>query len=360
MDAQEIKESLTPEQIIQIFQALGEEIYRQDNYGNLIFKTICHGGNSYKLYYYLETKQFHCFTDCSDSFDIFELIQRVKNCTFIDSISYVCKLFGIQQSKRKGFINSKNLIDDWEIINRYINYKQESIHIEINKFNHNILNLFKEFYHKDWLNDGINIESMIKYQIQFDITRNKIIIPHFNDVGELIGIRGRSLNQDEVEAGKKYMPLYIENTEYRHPLGYNLYALNNNKEAIQRIKKIAIFESEKSCLQCDSMFGKDNFTVAVCGSSITNWHLKKILDLGVREVFLCFDRQYENNDTEEAYKYAEKLRYLASKFANYCTTYVLWDDLNLLDYKDSPSDKGKKVLLELMKNKYEVTTKTEE
>lgn len=360
MDAHEIRESLTPQQIIQVFQSLGEDDYKLDVNGHLIFKTICHGGNSHKLYYYPDNKQFHCFTHCSDSFDIFELVQRVRHCNFVESVSYICKLFGIQQTRKRGFVSTKNLINDWDIINKYIKYKQESITVEVNTFNINILNLFKDLYHQTWIDDGISIESMQKYEIKFDIIRNKIIIPHFNEQGQLIGIRGRALNPEEVDAGKKYMPLYVENIEYRHPLGYNLFALDKNKEAIKKIKKIAIFESEKSCLQCDSMFGEDNFTVAVCGSSITNWHVNKILSLGVREVFICFDKQYEKNDSEEAYKYAGKLRYLASKFSNYCTTYVLWDDSNLLGYKCSPSDKGKDVLLELMKGKYEVETKTEE
>ena len=39
----------------------------------------------------------------------------------------------------------------------------------------------------------------------------------------------------------------------------------------------------------------------------------------------------------------------------YFNVYVLWDTKGLLDYKDSPCDKGREVLLELMKNKiYEI------
>ena len=35
--------------------------------------------------------------------------------------------------------------------------------------------------------------------------------------------------------------------------------------------------------------------------------------------------------------------------------YVLWDDGDILQYKDSPSDRGLDSLLELMRNKKEVT-----
>lgn len=40
----------------------------------------------------------------------------------------------------------------------------------------------------------------------------------------------------------------------------------------------------------------------------------------------------------------------------YCTVYILWDKRGLLSKKDSPLDKGKDVLEELMKEKIEVDT----
>ena len=44
-------------------------------------RTICHnhlGEGSRKLYYYDNTKLFQCYTDCAGSFDIYELICKVK------------------------------------------------------------------------------------------------------------------------------------------------------------------------------------------------------------------------------------------------------------------------------------------
>jgi hypothetical protein len=359
MDSNEIKELLTEDQIIKILISLGADEPKTDNHGNHIYKTICHYGESEKLYYYKESKMFKCYTDCSDSFDIFELIQRNRHCSFVESITYICSLLGIKSSKKKGFV-TKHLIDDWNVINKYTKIKPNFLNTTINVVDKNILNLFKDMYHISWIDDGISVDTMRKYQIKFDIIRNKIIIPHFNINNQLIGIRGRALNQDEIDEGKKYMPIYVEKSEYRHPLGMNLFGLNNTKEAIKRIGKVAIFEAEKSVLQCETFYGEDNFTVAACGSNITNYQKNLILQLGVREVFICYDRQFENKETEEAYKYADKLRYLASKFSSYVTTYVLWDNDNLLNFKDSPSDKGKEVLEQLMKNKFEIQCNGEE
>ena len=40
---------------------------------------------------------------------------------------------------------------------------------------------------------------MDKYNIRFSPTQNKIIIPHYDINGRLVGIRGRALNIEEVE-----------------------------------------------------------------------------------------------------------------------------------------------------------------
>ena len=47
-------------------------------------------------------------------------------------------------------------------------------------------------------------------------------------------------------------------------------------------------------------------------------------------------------------------------FTPYCQVYILCDDANLLDHKDSPCDKGKEILEVLMKHKYEKKTKNGE
>jgi hypothetical protein len=95
-----------------------------------------------------------------------------------------------------------------------------------------------------------------------------------------------------------------------------------------------------------------------------------ILSLGVEEVILGFDKDfelldYEKHDENSAeYKkyqrYINRIYSLAHKFTAFCRTYVLWDTANLLERKDSPFDRGKDVLETLMKNKIEITTAREE
>ena len=75
LNKDEIKNSLSIDQIESLVAELGGEPRRQGDI--LICRTICHGGNSHKLYYYDNTKLFRCYTECNNTFDIFELLIKI-------------------------------------------------------------------------------------------------------------------------------------------------------------------------------------------------------------------------------------------------------------------------------------------
>ena len=79
-DKDQVKESLSIEDIHKILRELGSETYQTDSNGNPIYRTVCHNktNGSFKLYYYHEAQQFHCYTECGDTFDIYELVIRTK------------------------------------------------------------------------------------------------------------------------------------------------------------------------------------------------------------------------------------------------------------------------------------------
>ena len=104
-------------------------------------------------------------------------------------------------------------------------------------------------------------------------------------------------------------------------------------------------------------FGEDNFTVALCGSNLTDYQKGMILMLGVREVIVALDKQYETIDSDECKKWAKHIKdKIVDKLSPFVTVSVLWDTNDLLKYKDSPTDRGKETLLQLMENKIYVGT----
>lgn len=362
LDKDRIKQDLSESDIHKILIDLGSEEPRRDKEGNPIFTTICHEGHSHKLYYYQDSKMFHCYSDCQDNMDIYSLVGKAKKLKFPQefpqAVQYVANITGKTIGYNSTININKNKINDWDWINKF--ERKTKPKVELNTYDDRVLDVFLKYPHEEWLDDNISAETMSKYEIGFYITQNKISIPQRSISGDLLGIRGRALNQEDIDAGKKYMPLTIEGKTYSTMSFYSMYGLNHTHEAVRRIKKAIIFEDEKSVLKCEDYFGEDNFAVATYGSNLSDHQVDLLLSLGIEEVFIARDKEFKDADSDESYNYSEKIMRQAMKFVPYVRTYVLYDHWNLLNYKDSPADGGKDVLLELMKRKFEVSTLEDE
>lgn len=157
-----------------------------------------------------------------------------------------------------------------------------------------------------------------------------------------------------IEHYGKYAPLRIGNTQYNHPLSFNLYGIYENQLDIKEYKTAIIAESEKSVMQFDGWYDY-NIVVASCGSSI-NIHQIQLLvkELGVTDIVLAYDKEFDHIGTLQEQKYYKKLKDMCMKYSKYCNFYLLYDTKNLLQEKDSPFDKGKEVFEELCKNKIKI------
>ena len=243
IDLQELKRRLKPKDIINIMSSLGANKYEErEEY--IIFPTICHNPIEYeasmKLYYYKESYSFHCYTECGDSFDIFDLIKKVKevNKESFNFYDVVCRI--------ADFVNFDVFSDNissykYESKAEIFNQDQS---IELKKYNKKVLENFKFFPTAEWLNEGISERAHKKFNILYYNYQNKIVIPHYDYEGNLIGIRGRALEEREAELYGKYTPLKVENIMYKHPLSFNLYGLYENQENIKEFKTAIIFEGE--------------------------------------------------------------------------------------------------------------------
>lgn len=359
MKAKELINKLTISDVKNIVKSLGGILYYEDE-EKIIYNTICHGGNSpNKLYYLKEDKYFYCMTECG-AMDIIGLIKRVKSYDGIESISYACTITGISDDIQYGFTPYayEQQCEDWEFVNVF-NNKVKSLNNDndsLKIISNNKLNMFQKIYRSEWLNENISIETMKKYNILYSTLNQSIIVPHFNIDGDLVGIRQRSLLQFDIDVFGKYTPVFIGNEMFNHKLKLNLYGIHINKGAIKRKRKVMLVESEKSVLQCEDMFGNDNFTLAKSGSSrLSINQINLLLSLNVNEIILAFDKQFKSVDDSE---YIAWRKHMSDKIIKplipYFNISVLWDVDNLLEYKDSPTDKGKEILLKLMKNKIHI------
>ena len=335
-DKDEIKNSLSIEQVFDIVADLGGEP-RMDQ-GYFVAATICHnlpGEGSHKLYYYNNTKLFRCYTECNDTFDIFQLIIKVKRqenqeWTLYNAMVYVINYFSLEIAEK--FSNDQLNPQEWKILSKWEAKNQENEAkkcVELKVFDDKFLKNFPKPKIVPWLREGITQEVMNSHNICYDPLNHGIIIPHYDIDNHLIGIRERTLIKENEVYGK-YRPAYLEGKLYNHPLGFNLYNLNNSKKAISMFQKVIVFEGEKSCLKYATFFGKDSdISVACCGSNLINYQVKLLLSLGVKEIIIAFDKQFQEIGDKEWEKWVTKLKTLYNKYGNYVNISYMFDKDNI-------------------------------
>ena len=357
----EVRKKISLEMIFELLVEYGGEPQYTD-FG-IISATICHNPpseGSRKLYYYANTGLFHCFTGCAEpSFDPFQLIVKVakiqwgKEYDLNDAVRYIAIRFGLAGEAE---LNDDDSLIDWKTFNNYDRIQQIDIkdyHAKLKTYDDVILNrLNYQVKILPWLKDGITQEAMDKARIGFFPPTAQITIPHFDHENRFIGLRGRSLCQPDIDMYGKYRPMIINQQQYNHPLGMNLYNLNNSKNTIKTIQKAIIFEGEKSCLLFQSYFGLDNdISVACCGSSISAYQIQLLLDYNVKEITIAFDRQFQKIGDDEFKHLTNNLTKINERYKNYVDISFIFDKKMITGYKDSPIDCSKEIFLKLWKER---------
>jgi hypothetical protein len=363
-DKDGLKNSLSIDQVAEYVAELGGEPYEKN--GVLLCKTICHGGESHKLYYYPNTTLFKCYTDCGgEAFDIFELTRKVlsrerpkaredSKWSLPEAIDYVAQYFHFAPNQKVD-TELLSITDELELFEKYDRIKDININtqeVELKEYDGAFLKHLPHPNIQPWIDEGITQEVMNQAGICYDPKNQGIVIPHYDINNRLIGIRERTLIQEQAETYGKYMPARIAGKMYNHPLSFSVYNLNHSKENIQKIKKAIVFESEKSCLKYRSFFGEENdISCAICGSSFIQYQAWLLINQGAKEIVVALDHDFTDLSSEVAQRQIKNLKQIHNKYGKFVTISFLWDKENLLGYKDSPIDKSKEVFLELYKNR---------
>lgn len=360
-DKVEIKDSLSSENIFELLVDFGGDP-EYSSFG-ILCSTICHnppGEGSRKLYFYDNSHLFRCYTGCDSYFDIFELVIKVakiqwdKDYDLNDAVRWVAQRFGISGENVEE--DECKQLEDWKILATYDKIQELEVKdkkIVLKTYNEDILSRFNyNVKIGPWLNEGISQEALDQAMIGFYPGGDQITIPHFDINGRFIGLRGRTLCKEEGERYGKYRPLKVGKDLYNHPLGMSLYNLNNSKDNIKLIKKAIVFEGEKSTLLYQSYFGLENdISVACCGSSLSTYQVQELIDVGVEEIIIAFDRQFKEIGDEEFQHLKKNLLKLRTKYKNYVNISFIFDKNMITGYKDSPIDRGPEIFLKLFKER---------
>ena len=356
LSAKDIIDSLTLIDVKNFLESLGvDQIEVNIEKQILICPTICHNPlhetASMKLYWYQNNKIFHCYTECNEAMTIFQLYQKYMalnyyNVTLAEAEDYV-----------KQFL--QHIIIAPKITNAFQEntekYQFSTVLPTLPEYPRVALDCFTHYYHPTWLREGITTDVMDKFQVRFSLAQNKIIIPHFDLQGRLIGIRGRTLNPEEAELYGKYRPVQVGSILYTHPLQFNLYGVYEHQQAIRKRRCAIIAEAEKSVMLDDSYYGSLSNCVACCGSSFNKYQISLLTDyLGANEIVIALDKEYTDWRTEKAKHYQKKIQTMCEKYKNQATFSYIWDYDNVLEEKDSPFDKGREVFEHLFKTRIRI------
>ena len=365
MNVQLLKSKLTEKDIVKIINKLGGEL-RSENENEMIFDSITYDINANvhkpKLYCYKSNFMFVEFHISMETFDIFELVKERQKLlgnkyNFVNCIKFVCEAINIDYNSND--INTTNT----NFVNTNLKrFTQTNKTVELPIYDASILDKFENWYHQDWVDDNISIETMEKYNIKYYDFGNQIIIPCYNENNELIGIRARNLDPN---ANCKYVPYKDLNYRngnngwYKFNVGSTFFGLNHNLDAIKKFKKVIICESEKAVMQGDTFFGDNNIVLGMYGSAMTTTKRDIILNIDVDEVIIGidFDFNEESYHNEDLYEnltewelYESKVYKIADKFKGWCKVSVM------IDYKPlyngaCPTDYGREGCIKLFKNR---------
>ena len=339
MEANELKSRIDKNMLLELMEYFGITPFKE-NEEYIIFPTCCHGSCSPKLYYYIETNSFNCWSQCGGQVDVISIVQEQEGLGFNQAIEWLIKFF--QLGCHRGFGRPKKR----EIKPREIKQKEIDVTERLKTYNPSILNTFIDYQPIEWLQEGISEEVMKMFGIRFDIDSNAIIIPVKDQQDNLVGIRCRNLNEDTIDKYGKYgiYTDYQSGISYRCTTGKLLYGLNVNMKKIIERKKIIIVEGEKSVQKSKTWYGDEDITVASYGAGLSNFQIELIKSLGVEDILFCYDR-------EEEEKIVKKINNTYKKTAMMFNVYYIEDYKGLIDLKESPLDRGLDVYNELLMNK---------
>lgn len=310
-----------------------------------IMPTICHNHHlheaSHKLYLYKneneENALFHCYTECSETFNIYQLIIR-RAAIEGQKISF-------KQAYRKFNGKEFNPEEIKKAEEKKLDYSTEfknPLKVQLKEYPEHILDLFSANDTHPWALEGIDLHALRKYEVVYSKSYQGVLIPHRDWRGRMVGLRIRTYDRLKAD-GFKYMPAQFNNLYYRHPTSLNLYGIYQNQNNIKLTKEVYLFEGEKSVLQYDHILEpyEVNNSLAVCGQNISQWQIAMLIFfLGVERVYIGFDKEYSNYNT--AYDYVERIKKQMMVLKQFAEVYVLIDKKDIFLPSESPTDRSRR------------------
>ena len=347
IDVKKLKSRLTHKDHEKIMMALGIPMFSKGN-DAWTYWTGEKNRDSYqgspKLIYYLDSQIYVSYTS-SCSMDIIGLAQKRlallnEPCSFLDAVGFILQVTGLDETEVSRISQNKYSYNWEDELGKFLRVRRgESI---LPTYPKDILDAFDGVYPQQWIDEGISEETLAKYRIGYYERTNATTIPCFNQTGDLIGIRVRNWQPEDLANGRKYMPLMLldPNKIYKFPTNDVFYGINYNAPNIESTGSVILVEGEKSVLKADTWFGKDSNVLALYGSNLGNKRRNQLVRMGVKNVILALDSDFYTPDYSDPkyIDFEQKMLKISNLFKGYCNVDIVYNNIGLDGYKCSPFD----------------------
>ena len=254
--------------------------------------------------------------------DLIDLVCYTKHLTFPQGLKFICEEIGISyyHDFEEDIPESFRILQMIADMNTNITEEKEK---PLTPINEHILSYYKPYVNNIFYEDNIDYKTQREFEIGFDEETNRYTIPIRSEICDLVGVKGRYFYREVPENENKY--IYLE------PCAKSkiLYGLHKTLEYIKAKGVVYVFESEKAVMQLWS-YGYKN-AVSTGGKTISRHQVELLVRLGVKIVF-CFDKDVEKSEYEN----------IALMFPDNIPLFYMFDEDNLLDGHESPSDDSNK------------------
>lgn len=266
----------------------------------------------------IDKQVWYCFS-CKSGGDVLSFCKKIHGVSTLKAINMLCEYANL---KNTDITELKAPPDSLRVL-KMLNRKHDKVTNFVRKpLKNDIMLMYEKRPIVEWLNEGISQEVLDKYQVRYCDLDNTIAFPIFDNDGNIINIKKRTLNKNYKKLKiTKYINVYkVGKLDY-------LFGFALNKDKYDDYKDLILFESEKSVMKLES-FGLYN-GLAVSTSSISKEQAISLINTG-KNIVIAMDKDVTLSHIRKNFQY----------LINFTNTYVMLDYDNLLDEKDAPIDKG--------------------
>lgn len=261
--------------------------------------------------------------------DIITLVEYIKDIYFTKAMHWICEVCGYEYYH--GGFESEKIEDPCLLVLDVFESKTIDKEIELRILDNRVLNEYVQYPHILFYNEGIDLDVQRLFEVGYSVRDDCITIPIRDELGNLVGVKGRTtLDYEKLKTSKYWFP-------YATPKSQILYGLDKSYSFIKENGRVIVFEAEKS-VQKSFSYGIKN-CVSIGGHILSETQVMKLEKLGV-DVILAFDKNVT----------AEEIKDEARKFIIPERVFTIFEQKNkLLGEKDAPVDKGRDVFIHLLK-----------